>query len=63
MKSTDKLSSLMDAVNGVHPAISYTHEVETNNTLNFLDVTCVRSRDADAVGFLTASDSASASGL
>ena len=45
LKSTDKLSSLMDAVNGVHPAISYSYEVETNNTLNFLDVTCVRRPD------------------
>ena len=45
MKPCSDIDDLLMALNSVHPSITYTYETETNNTLNFLDVSCVRTPD------------------
>ena len=38
-------TDFLDVLNSLHPAISFTSELEQNNVLSFLDVSCFRRAD------------------
>ena len=45
LKPDFSLSDFLNMFNSLHPAITFTSELEHNNVLNFLDVSCFRRPD------------------
>ena len=41
----DKLHPILDTFNSFHPKIQFTHELENNNRLNFLDILLIKNTD------------------
>lgn len=41
----DKIDEVLDAFNKFHPKIQFTSEIETNNKINFLDMTLIRQKN------------------
>jgi hypothetical protein len=49
LKHDTNLADFLHALNSVHPGIRYTFEVEVDNKLSFLDVSCTRKSDGSVL--------------